>query len=107
MMFPFSTTRTVFQQKAPGQWEPRSFWGRVSPRSCVGEVRFCFVVTLLALWMGKLEFGDPRKMTEWQVVSRSQGWVVALLKHKKALEPRTLGLGGSKQRLAIRLVVFL
>jgi hypothetical protein len=37
-------------------------------------------MTLLALWTGKVEFGDPRKITEWQVISRSWGYVALSLR---------------------------
>jgi hypothetical protein len=53
-------------QKAPGHRNPGAFWivsHTDGNRRCHS---YCFVVTLLAWWTGKAEFGDPRKIT-WTV----------------------------------------
>src|SRR3954447_4964266 len=51
-------------KKAPGYGGPRAFRVAYHRRQLVGAVRFCFAVTLLALWTGKAEFCDPRKITK-------------------------------------------
>jgi hypothetical protein len=70
MLFPFSTKRTVFKQKSSGAMEkpPELFCVMDHRWQLVGEVRFCFAVTLLVSWTGKAEFCDPRKIT-WTVAS--------------------------------------
>jgi hypothetical protein len=50
-------------KKLQGDRKPQSFsvsW--ITDAQLLGEVRFCFAVTLQVSWTGKAEFGDPRKL---------------------------------------------